>query len=214
MQKILQLPEYGKHLVFVGSTGSGKSYLAQKMLEHYERYFAIDTQDSLDIEGKTINNPKNLRWILKFYPKIRYVPRLEYREKEVWDYIFEVLNDSSTRKKPNPRIVYIDEIYHLGYGANFPNWLPKAITTARQKKISYWIATQRPRNIPLPILTEASFIYVFYLSRDDDIKYLASFARKNPKQLYEALQGQENDYSFIEINVRTGEWQKYPKLKS
>lgn len=183
------------------------------MLAQFDRYFAIDTQDGLDIEGKMIRSPERIEWWLRLYDKIRYVPKPEYLDGTWFNYIFKKLLDSSSKKKQRPRIIYIDEIYHIGYGAGFPVWLPRAITTARQRGLSFWIASQRPRNIPMPVMTEASRIYVFYLNKEDDIKYIASFARTNKKDLERALYEQEADYSFIEIDARKGTWKKYPKLK-
>jgi len=211
---VLQLPDYGKHLIFLGSTGSGKTYLAEKMLQRYARTFAIDTQDSLDIPGNRIRSPDLLAWKLKIHARLHYVPRPEYLDRETWNYVLKTILLSSEKKKPKPRVIYIDEIFHLGFGAvSFPDWLSKSVTTARQRKLSYWISTQRPRMIPGEILTEASKIYVFYLSKAEDIKFISGFSRSDPKQLQEALSLQQDDYSFIEIDNRKGTWQKFQKLK-
>lgn len=209
----LELPAYGKHIVLAGSTGSGKSYMAEKMIKHYDSYFAIDTQDSLAIPGHTLKTPGNLAMYLSWFKQLHYTPRPEYLHRDAFNYVFKTLLNSTTKKKPRPRICYIDEIYHVGYGTNFPAWLPKAITTARQRQLSFWIATQRPRQIPIPILSEASKIYVFYLAKLDDAKLIASFARENPKELFSVLANQQDDYSFVEIDCRKGSWQLFPPLK-
>lgn len=209
----LTLPKYGQHLVFLGATGSGKSFLASAMLEYYDRYFLIDTQDSLDLEGKVVREPERISWYLRFYDRIRYVPKPEYIAGEYFNYIFKKILESSTKRKKRERVVYIDEIYHLGYGAGFPIWLPKSITTARQRGLSFWVCAQRPRNIPMPVLSEASRIYVFYLNKEDDIKYVASFARTDKKKLEKTLYEQKDDYSFIEIDARKGTWKEFPPLK-
>jgi hypothetical protein len=154
-----------------------------------------------------------LPYYFRNYPKLIYNPTPELLEKDYWDYLFSSLLQSSTKRNLKPRICYIDEIYHLGYGyANFPKWLAKSVTTARQRKISYWISAQRPRLIPPEVVTEASKIYVFYLSKADDMKFIASFARSDPKELFIALADQKDDYSFIEIDNRKGTWIKYPPL--
>ena len=211
----LELPPYGQHTVFLGSTGTGKSWLAEHMLQQYSSYLAIDSQDSLDrLEGIKIKRPNNMDWILKFYNRIVYKPKPEYLFKEAFNFIFKSFLENSTKKKKKPRILYIDEIYHVGYGVNFPVWLPKGMTTARQRGLSFWIATQRPKMIPVPVLTEASKIIVFMLSRYEDIKYISGFSRSNPKALLEALQQQKKDRSFIVIDNHEGTWTKYPKLRS
>jgi len=211
--RILKLPNYGQHIAFVGATGSGKTYLASRMLKYYDSYFLIDTQDSLDLGGKLVREPNRLAWWLRLYDQIRYVPKPEYLDAVYFNYVFKQLLESSSKKRKRPRVIYIDEIYHIGYGAGFPIWLPKSITTARQRGISFWIAAQRPRNIPGPVLSEASKIYVFYLNKEDDIKYISSFARMDKRLLEKALYEQEDDFSFIEVDARKGIWQKYPKIK-
>lgn len=213
MPELLKLPEYGQHLVFAGSTGSGKTYLAQNLLRYYNSFFAIDSQDSLEgIKGMRFHNPRSIGFLLRWIKKLHYIPKPEYLEREVFDYVFRELLESSTKRKPHPRIVYIDEIYHVGYGVNFPPWLPKAITTARQRKLSFWISTQRPAQIPIPIMSEATRMYVYMLNRDEDMKRVASYARTDKKGLYIQLLDQKKDHSFIEIDLTNGSWKKFPPL--
>jgi len=130
-----------------------------------------------------------------------------------WNYLFDMLNDSSTKRKPRPRVIMLDEIYHIGYGTGFPKKLPVGITTARQKKLSYFINSQRPKNIPAPILSEASRIFIFYLNKEDDMKYMAGFAREDKKAFLEDLKAQKKDFSFIELDATTGTYQRRSPVK-
>jgi DNA helicase HerA-like ATPase len=209
---ILEMPDYGQHIVFLGSTGSGKSHLAEAMLNEYSRYVGIDTQDSLAVNGAKLKNPNFLKQYLWLYKRIHYVPNPDYMNRLSWDFVLRTLAFSSTKKKPKPKIVYIDEIYHLGFNQNFPVWLPKAVATCRQKQISFWISTQRPKMIPVATISEASRIFIFYLSRGEDIEYISKFARRDRKGFEKALLEQKNDYSFIEVNNRLGTWQKFNKI--
>lgn len=208
---LIKLPEYGKHLVFAGTTGSGKTYLAERMLVNYDSYFAIDTQDSLNLEAVKVTNPEFLRLKLLAFKKIRYVPKPEYLNKTSWDYVFRELLNFSSKKKQRPKVVYIDEIYHVGYGAGFPSWLPKAITTARQRKLSFWISTQRPSQIPMPILSECSKFFIFYLGYEEDIKKMSKFSRDD--KLKEEIMKCKFDFSFIEVDRAEGNFVKHEKLK-
>jgi hypothetical protein len=202
---IITLPRYGEHLAFLGTTGSGKSVLAEQLLNRFENYFAIDTQNSLTLPGSVkITNPKNLSLKLKWYKKIRYVPSPDYMNREAWNFVFYQLSASSSKQKPKPRIVYIDEIYHTGYGASFPQELPKLATTGRQKKLSLWISTQRPSMIPIPLLTECKRLYVFYLKYTEDIKKIGKLARGIT--LTKELEDIKLDFSFYEINGITGDY--------
>jgi len=209
----LILPGYGQHIVFLGSTGSGKSTAAEEMLQYYSHYVAVDSQDSLDkLTGLTIRTPAGIKTAVNLFPRLIYKPRPDYLTKRNFDQFFRIMLESTSKKRPRPKILYIDEIYHVGYGASFPSWLPRSITTARQRHLSFWMSTQRPKQIPAPVMSEASRIIIYRLAKEDDIKYAASFARSNSKELYRVLQEQQDDFSFIEINTRTGQWEKKPAL--
>lgn len=216
---LIALPPYGQHIVFLGATGSGKSKLAEKMLNQYDKTFIIDTQDSLEVGGKRITKPDGgffgLEYELKNNDLLHYIPNPKYLMKTAWDYIFKKLLLSSTKKKKNERVVYIDEIFDLGYGhAGFPQWLVRSLPTARQKGLSYWISTQEPKNIPTNIMGQASKIYVFRLAKEEHKKFVASFAGCNVKGLLEVLNEErpDNDFSFVEIDNRKGTWRKLPAI--
>jgi hypothetical protein len=214
-------PDDGRHIVLLGSNGCGKSAFSMQLLQFKERYLAIDTQDGLDtgdtvLPGKPvkITTPKELKLYLRLFKRLRYVPKIDYMERNYWNYLIRAFFETSTKKKPVPRTLYIDEIFHMGYGhANFPNWLPKSMTSARQRKLSLYISTQRPRMIPGEVITEASKIYVFYLSKEEDIKYVSGFVRRDKKAFQDVLFNQTDDFSFIEIDVRKGSYQKFPPIK-
>lgn len=216
----IELPEYGKHIVFLGATGSGKTFFAERMLSNYDKTFVIDTQDGLNVEGKRITKPDpnflGLKFALEHTDKLHYIPKPEFLDREAWDYIFRNILLSSSKRKPNRRIIYIDEIFDLGYGfMNFPRWLVKSIPTARQKQLSYWISTQEPKNIPGNVLSQASKIYVFSLAKAEHIKYVSSFVGEGVKEFEAILQAlrKRNNYSFIEIDNRKGTWREMPPIK-
>lgn len=207
----ITLPKLGEHIIFCGTTGSGKTYLAQEMLKNYERVFVFDTHNSLRVaDAIKITSPQNIVKKLRSFPKIRYVPELEYRTKDWYNYVVKSLMTKSAGKG---RVIYVDEIYHLGFGQSFPDWLSRGISTARQKKISLWTSSQRPTNIPMAIMTESRRIYLFYLSYAEDIKKVSKFTRDERNFLTE-VQNLKYDYSFIEIDRIKGEWRKLSKLKS
>lgn len=210
--EILKLEPYGKHLIFCGTNGSGKTFLAKQMVQHYDRYFIIDTKGNIDLPGKIVKSPENLAYHLKLWDKIIYRPHRNYRNARAWNYVFNALMDSSSPKKKNERVILIDEVFHVGYGPSFPTALPIFATSARESGLSLWCNTQRPSQLPLPIFTEAAKIYVFYLTRRRDIKTIAEFSREDEKECLKILKSQQYDNSFIEIDNRTGTWKKFPKL--
>jgi hypothetical protein len=201
----------------MGMTGSGKSELCQRILNAYGsdvRVFCIDPDDSVELKNsKTVRTPTQAKFWFTFYKRIRYLPDREFFNREDWEELFDWLISTSTKKKPNPMIIHINEIYRLGYGNNFPQSLPVAMATARKRKISLFIETQRPKAIPVPVLTESSRIYLFILRRFDDRKYMAGYiGGDDTKTFLSVLNNQQKNYSFIEIEGDEGHWQKMPPI--
>lgn len=182
------------------------------------RVFCIDTDDSLyDSEAykgaKVVRSPAEAKFWINFHNKIRYVPRREYKTRDEWDRLFDWLSSLSSKKKPKPMIIHINEIYRLGYGTNFPISIAETMATARKQKISMFIETQRPKAIPLLVLTEASRIFVWVLTREDDRKYIAGYTGGGKqKDFLSILNEQKLDFSFIEINTDDSTWEKYPPI--
>ena len=206
----ITIPKLGEHIVFCGTTGSGKTFLAKEMLKRYEKIFLFDTHNGLgDVEGIKITSPLNIEKKLRSFDKIRYVPDLKYRSKNWFNYVIKTL---MTSKYGRGRVIYIDEIFHLGFGQSFPDWLSKGISTARQKKISIWTCSQRPTNVPMSILTESRRVYIFYLSYMEDLKKLSKFTR-DEKRFLKEIESLAYDYSMIELDRIKGSWVKLSPLK-
>ena len=218
INNIIRPPDYGKHIIFLGSTGSGKSFLAKRLLRYYEKYFVFDMQENFDIKDNAVRYYKKpsdvINAIKRYVHKIVYQPNMEYHEIDINNYIIKTIVESSKPKKIKERILYIDEIYHLGYQNSFPSYLARGFALARQKKISLWVATQRPKNIPTNVLTEASRIYIFSLSKLDDIKYISEFAPAGrEKELQEVIRNlKREEYKFIELDLINKEMYLHDKL--
>jgi hypothetical protein len=73
-----------------------------------------------------------------------------------------------------PTLLYVDETYDLAHGAGgiVDRRLLRTVRAGRERNMSVLMGAQRPRSIPLPILTESNRLYVFELEFEDDRKYL------------------------------------------
>jgi hypothetical protein len=72
-----------------------------------------------------------------------------------------------------PTLLYVDETYDLsGPTGMVDRRLLRTIRAGRERNMAVLMGAQRPRSIPLPILTESNRLYVFNLEFDDDRKYL------------------------------------------
>ena len=186
------------------------------MLEKTKRFFIFDTQDVYNIKSaKIVNKPSEaVKAIEKNIPRIIYKPTRKYQLKEINEVIINAIVDSSTKKNLKERVIYIDEIFHLGYDRSYPQALPVALAISRQRRLSWWIATQRPKLIPTNILSEASYIFCFFLSKRMDLDYLSENIRAEKKQFMKlALDMNKDDYNFILLDQTNGNYKLFPKIK-
>lgn len=70
--------------------------------------------------------------------------------------------------------IYVDEIYMLGIGSvhRFPPSFIRCLTAGRSRSVSVFVATQRPRFLPLFAMTEPYHVFVFRLGSVNDHTYL------------------------------------------
>jgi DNA helicase HerA-like ATPase len=216
----IKLPSYDERVIFLGGTGSGKTNLALTMLNYYRKVIYIDTQHNLTPKHDHIIVRNFKTPLFPLYMKndkhIVYRPPIEQQTPTLFNEFLYTLHKYGKPKKngeyPNPFIIYIDEAYSIGYGANFPLWATKIAVLDRQKGIGLWTASQRPVNIPVPLRSECAYYYVFYLSYDDDIDEISKYGRPKNK-LKEELLTLEFDHSFIQIARKTGSFLHYTAIK-
>lgn len=211
----LTIPKYGQHAMFLGSTGSGKTYLAERMLDNVNSYFVFDTQDSLDlIASVRVTNPKEcIKLLKKGIKKIQYCPEFKYQNKIINGFILDEIMQSSSKRHKKPRVIYIDEIFHFGYDNSFPKEIPVALATCRQKAISIWISTQRPKRIPTNILSESTYIYQFFLTKYDDIDIVADSVRNQKEYIDTAVNLDKEEHAFIVVDQSNGTFKKYNAIE-
>lgn len=216
-KQTINRPDYGNHIIFLGSTGSGKTVLAKEMLNGYKKFFVFDMQENFTLPNADyIKTPKKvIKAIENRKEKIVYNPIIDAQTNEINNYIIKKILESSYPRKKHERIIYIDEIFQLGYCQSFPRNLAIGFATARQKGISFFVATQRPLCIPSNVLTEASKIYIFQLAKLDDIKYISTFAPMGrEKELLQAIKNlKRGEYKFIELDIKNQEMYMHNRIK-
>lgn len=195
----ISLPSYQERVLYCGSNGSGKTVLATNMLQHYERYVVIDVKGDVKIPGVVIKKPKDIRWRLA--KRIVYRPDAKYMNKsDYYTVLYNLYQRAKRRGKRRPFIVYIDEALFLTMqGCARP--LASLAVATRSMGMGFWCASQRPRNIPVEIRTEAWRWYIFYLSDIQDEQEIERYTKGRIKA--KDLEQGTMSYSFYEI--RRGE---------
>lgn len=114
------------------------------------------------------------------------------------DYIDQLFKMSGPR---TPCLVYIDEFYDILGGSTLQaigsREVLKSIRAGGEKNLAVLAGAQRPRSIPLPILTEADKYYIFRLKLDDDLSYLRKYGIPLQMTAFD-----HNFVFFLDINAK------------
>lgn len=168
--------------VFIGKTGSGKSYTARYMLKLMRqagwRVVIIDPKK--DWQGKqdekrpygekkkggTIDNPVLVQ---EFDPTLK----VQIIHPVVWNkglaaFLMQIMYTGNT-------VIYFDEGTQL-VNANFvPMEFMVVVTQGRSVNVAVWYGTQRPVGIPRIIKDQASFILLFRVTDPEDIQVVKAY---------------------------------------
>lgn len=182
-----------QRVLFVGKTGSGKTYLAEYMSEPISRLIALDPKPSLRhwerLETVTSSN----------HASIRALRRGENRRIRVpdpgkgmagwlpWLQLVWEIGDIT---------VYIDEINLVVYPRKVPPiQFSRLYQQGRERGIGVWGATQRPVNIPLICVTEAEWIFEFRVGNKADRKLIGDYGDDSGR-MAEPIRDEHGFYTF------------------
>lgn len=158
------LPKYDERMMIIGMTGSGKTFFAEKILRWRDNVIVYDTKGQIDWEGyQTVTSFSELKSCSA--KKIRYKPKLEdwYNEEpanEFFSYVYH-RGDST---------LYVDEVATACYDGQIPFWLHGIMSRGRELGVSFIGSTQRPKRIPLSLLSESERWAIFRLNLMEDAK--------------------------------------------
>lgn len=166
-----------ERVFIVGTTGSGKTELVKYFLSRMNRVLVIDPKFEFKLDG--FKRSKTLPMFGNNF-KIIYRPRDE-DDFDLARLIQKILKGKNAT-------IYIDELATIA--EQFPETLLKLMQVQREgrsRRVTNWVATQRPRRIPLIFKTESENIFQFFLRDEDDRAHMASYIGKDaldPIDLY------------------------------
>jgi hypothetical protein len=191
-----------EHVFICGFTGSGKSYLAKKYLEFpLQHTFMLDIKDDLNSWGKdviTVNSIASLSSLnitkYKKPTKFRIVPDITELNFESYDEFFKfcyylqnctIYVDEVTAICPNPQKI--------------PFHYMSILTRGRSRNTNVFSLTQRPKNIPMQILSESTHYFVFRLNLEQDRERIVEATGQD-----KFLNPLTKQYSFYYYNQLSG----------
>lgn len=161
----------------VGTTGSGKTTLADYLLARANHIVRLDPKHGYRMSKTKADQPErtpvitdDFRVLVKHQgpEPITYQPSLwecQHLER-FWDWIW-------WREQT---ILYVDEVLMVVPSAQrLPVGLARLIQQGRQRGIGTWTATQRPSRIPIPLLSESEHHFVFRLRHPSDLRRMAEY---------------------------------------
>lgn len=172
--------EPSAHVLCVGMTGSGKSFLAEEFLKGYDNVIKLDTKQETDEryakgespwrgleEGEDFEVCYSLEECQRSnFNKIIYcVPFEEQNEDTFNDFFSWVYQRQNT-------IIWIDELMSIGTARRYPAQLHRVMVMGRSKNVGVWSCTQRPQSIPVIVPANCKYFFVFCLADEDDRKSL------------------------------------------
>jgi DNA helicase HerA-like ATPase len=157
-------------VLLAGKTGSGKTWLAEHLLNRVDRLVVIDPKDRLTHWRLDVPSERDWRDFDRGEAgRFRLVSPIQDNTQAWYEDQFARLYTVGNL------IVYIDEAYGVldKPGARPGKWLSAMYTRGRELGIGTWAATQRPSWIPGFLMSEADILIVFRLNMPDDRKKLA-----------------------------------------
>ncbi len=181
-------------VAIVGKTGSGKTYLARRLCARVSRLVVIDHKSSLG--GWHCEDATEAAWAkLERGDPARV--RVVYEDDDTYETAIAIALAAGNCT------IYIDEIYGVTENGKRPRALIAALTRGREFGVGVWTSTQRPKHLPLFVLSEADHYFVMRLNLDEDRKRLAAFAGE------EVLSKIDDEHGFF--YCRAGETPRYFK---
>lgn len=161
-----------ERVLLAGKTGSGKTWLARRLLAPISRLVVIDPKATLGEWGLKEPSPMDWWQFQRGKPgQFRILPPISDNPEVWYEELFEKLYNTANLT------LYIDEAYAVTPPGSRPGkWLSAMYTRGRERGIGVWAATQRPTWIPLFLISEADWMLVFRLNLQADRQRMASVA--------------------------------------
>ena len=172
----------GDRVFIVGTTGSGKTTLAEVLLRPQRDVVILDPKHMFEMDGATITTDfaELARW--PGPAPVIYRPTLpECRTGLPWFWAW-IWGRGHT-------IAYVDEVMAITPQTKLPDMFAMCVQMGRQKEIGVWCATQRPSRIPVPLLSESEHTFTFRLRHPADIKRMAEYT--DPRVLEDPARGHD-----------------------
>jgi energy-coupling factor transporter ATP-binding protein EcfA2 len=184
----------GEHVAVIGMTGSGKTTLARRLLEHRKyRVMLVTKPDDVQWDGyqqvsdaASIDAAKGRAW--RLWPPIDHdASRAQFRAAldRAWH--------------EGGWTLYLDELYHLEH-LGLRNAVIQHLTQGRSKNVTVVAGVQRPAWVTKFAFSETTHCFVFKMGNDEDLAAIGKQIGKAFARQVDALPR----FHFAYLNKITG----------
>lgn len=185
----------GEHVIIVGDTGSGKTYLESKLLSLRDYVIVVKTKpDDIKFTGftkvkdwKKLGNLKINKFVLDPRPEME------------WQH-YHIANMIATIWKQEGWTVAVDETYYWTSQLKLEKQLNMLLTQGRSKKLTIVAGMQRPAWISRFALSQATHAFIFRCEGRDLITLSQALTPRIAKPV-ESISG----HDFVYYNRATRE---------
>lgn len=175
-----------EHVTVAGATGTGKSYAAMLLMRPQKKPFVIfDSKASGTVSkfaDRIINcpsnwqkDPKEIGQLLDSigkggdaYEKVAFRPVWDASQDEIIELCDKIARWCYLRQNIG---LYIDEVSDISRNAqDAPPYVSGIARRGRERHVTLWSTTQRPKGVPMILFTEAAHFFVFRLRLEADRK--------------------------------------------
>jgi hypothetical protein len=185
-----------ERVAFIGATGSGKTELAKYLIAGLNRVVVIDPKHTFQMDGYKVGwklplTSGDFRLIIR--PSGGDDPRLAgflerlFREGSVTIYCDEAATATDTFPET------IDALTEIS-------------RTGRERHVALWCTMQRPRRVPLALLTETETFFVFAIRSKDDRDYIRGYtgdevSTRLPKFQFWYYRTEDDNPALMKLNL-------------
>ncbi len=202
MQSFEQIvPGRTDRAIVIGMTGSGKTTLVKQLLAKREYVVIHDAKGNISIPGYIrVTTLAECVEVGRKAAKIIYAPTHEELDLTRPEAFVKMDNFFRWLYERKNTTIYVDEVYSVVKGRIIPHYYHALLTRGRELNLSVISSTQRPKDIPQVVMSEAEHYYVFKLRLPQDKQKVKEILGLNTEQI-QALNKREFYYGNAEGDI-------------